>query len=151
MSGHRDEKWLDEQIRKVVGGEAPEFDAEQWKKAFPAEHEVLACRSSQEHSPATPKVWVVRHRWTIARVAVAAAVVIVSAALLFVFSSRGPSVEGPEQFVSGKAADVPTLGSLRTAYARGGLAALEERFDKACEKLVTGPEAVSLGGLLNGT
>jgi hypothetical protein len=147
MSEHRDEKWLDDQIRKVVGGEAPEFDAEQWKRAFPAEYEVLASRSSEGRSSGASKVWVFRHRWTIARVAVAAAIVVVSATLLLTIGPSEPPREEPEL----SASDVPTLGSLRTAYRQGGLAALDERFDEASRKLVTGPEAVSLAGWLNGT
>ena len=149
MSEHRDEKWLDEQIRKVVGGETPEFDAEQWKKAFPGEYDVLASRSSQEHSPAAPHVWLLRHRWTIARVAVAAAIVIVSGALLLTVTSPDPHTEEPERFAS----NVPTLASLRTAYRRGGLEALEERFDEDSRKMMAGSEEISLGRLLasNGT
>jgi hypothetical protein len=149
MSGHRDEKWLDDRIRKVVGGEAPEFDAEQWKKAFPDEYEVLASRSSEGHLSATPKVWVLRHRWMIARVAIAAAIVIGSAILL---SRSGaperPHIQPGRQIAKEPLADMLTLGSLRSAYARGGLDAVEAQFDEVSRRLAVRPVALSMGQLL---
>lgn len=148
MSEHRDEKWLDDRIRRVVGGEAPEFDAERWKKAFPDEYEVLASRSLQEHSSATPKVWVLRHRQTIARVAIAAAIVIVSAIALSRFGAPKQPHEPPAPVAKESPAEMLTLGSLRSAYARGGVDAVEKQFDEVSRMLAVRPVTLSMGQVL---
>lgn len=139
-----DDKWLDEQIRKVVDGEAPEFDAEQWKKTFSHEYTVLRSRSSEGHLSAPRQIRLFGRKGLLVRLAVAAVIIFGSVVLLSRFSSDEQSEEKKPDLAKRTVAEMLTLGSLRSAYARGGLDAVETQFEDVSQKLGTRPGALSM-------
>ena len=57
MSGHRDEKWLDDELRRAIDTTVPQFDAQAWKERFAAEYQELQARGERvARSPASDGV-----------------------------------------------------------------------------------------------
>ncbi len=47
MSERRDEKWLDDELRRAINTTAPQFDAQAWKKRFASEYRELQARGER--------------------------------------------------------------------------------------------------------
>ncbi len=41
MSERKDERWLDDQLRRAIHGSTPQFDAQAWKAKHPDEYQNL--------------------------------------------------------------------------------------------------------------
>jgi len=115
MNERKDEKWLDEQLRRAIDAAAPQFDARAWKERFAAEYQELKARGERvARSPAsngsgdrvTPICRVDRFARRVA--------------------------EAPWQMV--------TTVSLLAAFMRGGEEALDRQLDMALEVLGPWPD-----------
>jgi len=145
MNEHKDEKWLDGQLQRVVNGSTPAFDAESWKQKHRDEYRVLLSRGSVGKQPASHAgrtVRVVFGSW-IGRLAVAAAVLVAIGILLIPRLGRRPdTLPAGLPPVAKSPAEMMTMMSLQVAYRRGGTEALDRQFDKALEML--GPRTTSM-------
>ncbi len=137
MSERRDERWLDDQLRRVVHGDKPQFDAQAWKQKYPGEYQKLVARSVGWGLP--HRVWTRRwlrwgkpHPTTIIRLAVAAAITV--AAGLFVFHRDAPAPQTPPEVASGSPAEMMTMRSLRLAYEQGGFDELDRQLQNTLDE-----------------
>ena len=146
MTEH-DDKWLDELISNTINTGKPEFDAEKWKKEYRHEFGILTSRSqvTTDHG-----VWLHGSRGLFVKLAVAAAIVIAAALLLSrsATDEQLPQEPGRIDVVKDLPEQMLTFGSLRSAYAHGGVDAVEMQFDLACRELNVRPIALSVGQLL---
>ena len=150
MSERRDERWLDDQLRRVVEGGTPAFDAESWKRRHHEEYEALLSRHGQPAERGVKSVWFAR--WI---AGLAAAAVITVAIALFVPGPR-PVLEPqtPPESVADPATEIQSAGvisfeSLTLAFRRGGEEALNRQLDTAQETLGPRPDRSLLSDLLN--
>ena len=137
MNEQKDEKWLDELISRSIDTSEPRFDAEQWKQKYPGEFQALVEREARRPQAARFDVLSIVMRSRIAQVAVAAVFMI--AVGLFIARpghDRQPQRE-PDQWAKSPA-EMVTSASLRMAYNRGGMEALEEQCDRAARILGQG-------------
>jgi hypothetical protein len=138
----RNEKWLDEQLKKTVDSGKVGFDSEKWKRKYSAEYEELILRAGSRPN-------VQRFLW--ARLLVRAAAVIAIVAFVIFFASRRR--EHIETVVFEKSEQTPakmlSVLSLSMAYRQGGLDAVDEQCKKAYELLGQKNTTVSIADLLN--
>lgn len=142
MKEQKDEKWLDELIAGNINTSEPKFDAENWKKKYSREFQTLADRGSQTPSAGQSGILRLFFSTRTARIA-AAAVLVVCIGLLIAHLDQG---EPPPPEPS--SAQMVTAISLRMAYRRGGMEALEQQCDKAVNVLGLSSKSSSLGDLL---
>ena len=136
MSERKDEKWLDGELRRVIEGTTPEFDAEAWKRKYPAEFQAVLARGMKGRAGAAgdrPRLVRLVLGRPGAGVAIAAAIVIAAALLLRGPAAREPQgpVGGGRQTVARSPAKMVTMMSLTLAYRRGGTEALDQQLDEA--------------------
>jgi len=137
MNEQKDEKWLDELISGSIDTSEPKFDAEQWKQKHPGEFQALVEGGAILPRAGRFGVLSIVMRSRIAQVAVAAVFMI--AVGLFIARpghDRQPQRE-PDQWAKSPA-EMVTSASLRMAYNRGGMEALEEQCDRAARILGQG-------------
>ena len=132
MNEQSDEKWLDKLIAGSIDTSAPRFDAEKWKQNYAVEYQTLTgCRSRRpSRGPLGLLRLVISYRIT--QVAAAAAIMI-TAGLLIAYLGPGKQVQADMPPV-----EMVTSASLRMAYNRGGMEALEEQCDRAARILGQG-------------
>jgi hypothetical protein len=134
MNERRDERWLDEQLRRAINMTAPEFDAEMWKRDHAGAYQALVSRGRR----------VRRVHWAAGGLA-AAAVVLIGAAILL---TRTPS-QIQQEPVGGDIVKAPSpahivsMMSLRASYRQGGEEALYEQLDTAMKTLGPRPGRLS--------
>ena len=141
----RNEKWLDEQLKKTVDSGKVEFDSEQWKRKYSAEYKELISRAGRH-----PNMQL--FLWVRLLVRVAAVIAIVTFVILLMY-------KGPEKHIVKPIATVtdtvqsPTkmlsVLSLSLAYRQGGLDAVDEQSNKVFKMLGQKNTNVSIGELLN--
>ena len=137
MNEQKDEKWLDELISRSIDTSEPRFDAEQWKQKYPGEFQALVERGARRSPAGRFGVLNIVMRSRIARVA-AAAVFIIGVGLFIAHLDQGGQQQSePEQWTKSPA-EMVTSASLRMAYNRGGMEALEEQCDRAARMLGQG-------------
>jgi len=137
MNEQKDEKWLDELISGSIDTSEPKFDAEQWKQKYPGEFQALVERGARRPQAARFDVLSIVIRSRIAQVAAAAVFIIAVGLFIAHLDHRGQQREQPEQLAKSPA-EMVTSASLRTAYNRGGMEALEEQCDRAARMLGQG-------------
>ncbi len=147
MNERKDERWLDEQLRRAINTTAPEFDAEMWKRDHAAAYQALI--SGGQGAKGEKGVKVRRVFWAVGAAA-AAAVILIGVAIL---STRTPpqvrdEPVGGETAKAPSAAHIVSMISLRTAYRQGGEEALYEQLDAAMKTLGPRPDASSTPLLL---
>lgn len=139
----RNEKWLDEQLKKTIDSGKVEFDSEQWKRKYSAEYQVLVSRVGKQPN-------VRRFLWVRSLVRAAA---IVAIAVLVIFLMHRRVVERTAQPIVVKAEQSPakmlSVLSLSLAYRQGGLDAVDEQCEKAFKMLGHKTNKVSINELLN--
>ncbi len=161
MSEHKDEKWLDEQLKRAVGGATPAFDAQAWKRKYADEYEALVARSKQavgwglphhNHQDARDR-WGKPHptvrilRSPFGKLAIAAA--IVATLGVFLVGRFGPGPDGPTARPdSASPAQMVSMISLSAAFQQGGMEGLDKQCDRALERLGPRPNRVSVQELL---
>ncbi|HLB74743.1 MAG TPA: hypothetical protein VJJ98_12040 [Sedimentisphaerales bacterium] len=136
MNEQRDEKWLDKLIAGSIDTSEPKFDAEKWKQKHPTEFQTLVDRRSQQTSTGPFGLLRLVISYRITQVAAAAAIMITIGLLI---AYLGPG-EQPAQTGGGakSPAEMVTSASLRMAYNRGGMEALEKQCDRAARILGRG-------------
>lgn len=137
------EKWLDEQLRKVIDSGKVEFDSEQWRRKYSAEYQALVARTGKRPN-------VLRFLWARPLVRVAAVVVVVAIAIFFTFRRPEKHIESA---IIAKPPQSPAMMmsrlSLMLAYNRGGLDAVDEQCEKAFKLLGKKTTKVTINELLN--
>ena len=137
MNEQKDEKWLDELISRSIDTSEPKFDAEQWKQKYPGEFQALVEGGARRPRAVRFGVLSIVMRSRIAQIA-AAAVFIIAVGLFVARPGHEGQPQGePEQWTKSPA-EMVTSASLRMAYRRGGMEALEEQCDRAARILGQG-------------
>ncbi len=139
----RNERWLDEQLKKVVDSGKVEFDAARWRRKYSAEYQALVSRAEKRPN-------VLRFLRANPLVRVAAVVAVAAIAIFFTFRRPEKHIEPaivakPEK---SPAAMMSRL-SLMLAYNRGGLDAVDEQCEKAFKMLGQKNTKLSIDELLN--
>ncbi len=147
MSEHKDERWLDEQLQRAVGGATPEFDAEAWKHKYAREFQTLLGRNGQlSRLGAGHSVRLVL-RSSIGKLAIAA-VVLVTAGVLLLGRHGAVPVQPAPASAQQSPAQMVSMISLSAAFRQGGMEGLDKQCDRALETLGPRPNAVSMQDLL---
>lgn len=152
MNERKDEKWLDEQLRRVVEGTTPVFDARAWKQKHRDEYQELLSRGrmARESASRVSPVRVVLGSW-IGKLAVAAAVAL--AVGLFVIGRNGhePSgrIEPPGPVAASSPVKMMSMMSLRTTYQKGGLEALDRQLHDTLDEFRPRSSSVPIQELFN--
>jgi len=141
MSEHKDERWLDQQLRRAVNGSRPAFDAESWKGRHRDEYEALLARRER---PSRGRARLLSGRW-IAGLAAAAVVILALGMLLLGRFARGPEKPTtPSRPVANSAAEMMSMMSLRMAYEQGGFDALDRQLQNTLDEFGPRSSSVSL-------
>ena len=137
MKNKKDEKWLDEQIARMVNSTKVEFDPEQWKQKYPEEYQMLISNSMGASKADQPGVYLRFIKSPITKLA-AAAVIIFAVVLFTVDTKKEPQIRisRPERVSS--PAKIVSMISLNNAYRQGGIEALERQLDRSAELLGPG-------------
>jgi len=146
MNEQKDEKWLDELISRSIDTSEPKFDAEQWKQKHPGEFQALVEGGARRPRAARFGVLSIVMRSRIAQVAAAAVFMIAVGLFIAHLDHDGQQQGKPEQWTKSPA-EMVTSASLRTAYNRGGMEALEEQCDRAARMLGQGSPGGGQGSL----
>jgi len=150
MSERKDEKWLDDQLERVVHGSTPVFDAQAWKRKYAGAFQTLLRRGEpRSHSGRGHPVRLVLRRF-IGTLAIAA-VLTVAAGLLLVgrsgFTPEKPT-PGPQPVAQQSPAQMVSMISLSAAFRSGGMTELDKQCERALERLGPRPTSVSMQELL---
>jgi hypothetical protein len=139
MSERKDERWLDDELRRVVNTTRPEFDDEAWKEKYAKEYETLLARKqSTERSSGTPRRLRLLVHGPVGRLAVAATIILVVG--LFLARNEPPTPKPPTRTTRAETAQsaparIVSMISLSTTFRRGGMEALDKQFDRALDEL----------------
>lgn len=155
MSGHKDEKWLDEQFQRAVNGATPVFDAQAWKRKYAREFQTLQGRSAQPSQSGTGHAVRLILRGFMGKLAIAAAVLATAGILLLGRHGAVPvqPVAGLQPVARQSPAQMVSMISLSAAFRQGGMEELDKQCDRALERLGPRPNSVSMQELfkdLNG-
>jgi hypothetical protein len=137
------DKWLDEQLDRIVNSGKVEFNSEQWKQKFSDAHQTLVSRAAKRAD-------VRRFSWGRQLIRIAAIVAV--AALVMFFTYRKPDERVVQPIAAGtdrSPAKMLSVLSLSMAYRQGGLDAVDEQCKKAFKLLGQKNTNVSIGELLN--
>lgn len=137
----KDEKWLDEQIARMVNSTKVEFDPEQWKQKYAEEYRMLISNSMGASKADQPGIYSRFIKSPITKLA-AAAVIIFAAVLFTVNSKKEPQIRISRSDKVSSPAKIISMISLNNAYRRGGIEAVESQLDKSAELL--GPGSVDM-------
>lgn len=138
MSERKDERWLDDQLRRAIRGNTPQFDAQAWKVKHLDEYQNLVARGRRRVG------WSLPHR-VIAKLAVAAAIAV--AIGLFALNRTTPEPDNsltPPEVASGSPAEMMTMRSLRLAYEQGGFDELDRQLQNTLDEFGPRSSGVSL-------
>jgi hypothetical protein len=82
----RNEKWLDEQLKKTIDSGKVKFDSEQWKRKYSAEYQELVSRAERRPD-------VQRFSWARSLIRAAAVIAIVAFVILLTHRQSDKRVE----------------------------------------------------------
>jgi hypothetical protein len=148
MSTQKDNDKLDELIAKTINTGKPQFDAEKWKQKYPDEYQTLISRREKAASSRQTNIMRVIFSKRAVQLAAAAAVIVVVGLLLSRDrqNSNTPISEPPLRAQS--PAKIISMESMRMAYQRGGLDALDQKFRDALDVFGLRSSSVSIQELL---
>jgi hypothetical protein len=150
MNEQNDEKWLDELISRTINGTKPKFDAEQWKKKYPEEFQLLKSRAEQKPSGTQPSLWKALTQSKLSGLAAAAVLIVAIGLLMFSqISHKQEPTQIPKKPKS--PTEMLTAMSLTMAYRRGGIEAVDKQSEEAIKMLGPRPANVSIRQLLKGS
>jgi hypothetical protein len=146
MSERKDEKWLDEQLQRVVDGSTPVFDAQAWKQKYAGEFQTLLGRSVQPSRLSAGRTVRLVLRGSIGKFAIAAALLATAGVLLVgrFGSTPVPPGSGPQPAAQQSPAQMVSMISLSAAFRSGGMEGLDKQCDRALERLGPRPTNVSM-------
>jgi len=151
MSEKNNDKWFEEIISKTINSGKPLFDAEKFKQKFPDEFRELQSRANK---PAKNFQGTFILKNPVIKFA-AAAIIILAVSLFMIRSGKDEKVDIPKVTnVTQSPAEMLTLRSLKTAYYKGGIEAVEAQCDKSIEQLKQKTNKITTNELLadiNGT
>lgn len=150
MNEHKDERWLDDELRRVVNTTRPEFDDAAWKEKYAKEYETLLARkqSAGRSGSATPRCLRLIVHGPIGSLAVAASIVLVVG--LFLVRTGPPAPKPvPPAVAHAAPARMVSMISLSTTFRRGGMEALDKQFDRALDELGPRPNGALMADLLS--
>jgi hypothetical protein len=154
MSERKDERWLDDELRRVVNTTRPEFDDAAWKEKYAREYETLLSRkqSAGRSSGGTPHRLRLIVHGPIGRLAVAASIILVVG--LFLARNEPPAPKPPTgttrtETVQSSPARIVSMISLSTTFRQGGMEALDKQFDRALDELGPRPNGALMADLLS--
>ncbi|MHC4215631.1 MAG: hypothetical protein ACYSWP_19965 [Planctomycetota bacterium] len=138
MNDQKDENRLDELIKLSINTAKPEFDVEQWKSRYPEEHRMLFKQQS---------VYKLDRSLRVGLAAVAMIAVIFG---LFLITHERDHHKDPHKnpTVAQSPTEMLTDISLRMAYRRGGMDAVEKQCDEAFGRFRLPPKSLSVEQLL---
>jgi hypothetical protein len=143
MTGHKDEKWLDEELRRIINGSTPRFDAEAWKRKHAGEYETLLSRGrSSRPSARTLRLISGRRMGRL----VAAALIVLAVGLLAPRRER-PQPQEPVPPLVSSAGSMMSMMSLRTTYQQGGFDALDRQLQSTLDEFGPRSSGVSVQDL----
>jgi hypothetical protein len=147
MSERKDEKWLDDQLRRAVDGATPVFDAQAWKQKYAGEFQTLLRHRDQHGRFGTVRRML---RGSIGRFAIAAAVVATAGILLVgqLWPAPERPTPGPQPMAQQSPAQMVSMTSLSAAFRSGGMEGLDKQCERALERLGPRPTSVSMQELL---
>jgi len=152
MSERKDERWLDEQLRRAIDVGRPEFDAEAWKREHREAYQaVLSRRDGDGRGDTRPHPFRLFAN-PLFRSAVAATIVVAAGLVLWTTRPNTPEqVERPSvsRALVSSPTDIVTFMSLTMAYRQGGEEALNRQLDAALETLGPRPDVSLLNDVLN--
>ena len=147
MKAHRDERWLDGELRRAIHTSRPEFDAAAWKRKHAGAYAAL---TSHGRRRAEDGVGTGRRGRLVAGMLAAAAVIFICVATLLLprppQDGREP-VDGTGTRAASPASAISMM-ALRKAYRQGGQEALNRQLDAALETLGPRPDTSLLTDLL---
>jgi hypothetical protein len=148
MSTQRDNDKLDELISRTINTEKPQFNAEKWKEKYLDEFKTLISRSNKSASSHRPNIMSVIFGRPAIQLAAAAAVILVVGLLLIRDKQipNGPPVKPP--IFAKSPTNIISMVSMRMAYQRGGLDALDQQFRDTLDVLGPRSSSVSIQELL---
>ena len=151
MSTQSDNDRLDDLIFSTINTEKPQFDAEKWKEKYPDEYRALISRREKAASSRKPNIWRLIFSKPTAQLAAAAAVILVVGLLLSRDrqNPNGPAAKPP--LIPQSPAQIVSMASMRMAYQRGGLDALDQQFRDTLDILGPRSSSVSIRELLEGS
>jgi hypothetical protein len=151
MSEEKNDKWLEKIISKTINSGKPQFDAEKFKQKFPDEFQVLQSRANK---PTIKPQGTFIFKNPVIKFATAAAIIL-ALSLFMIRSGKDEKVKIPKiTNVTQSPAEMLTLRSLKTAYYKGGIEAVEAQCDNAIEQLKQKTKKITTNELLadiNGT
>ncbi|MCU0913445.1 MAG: hypothetical protein MUC88_02645 [Planctomycetes bacterium] len=150
MSERKDERWLDEQLRRAVAGTTPVFDARVWKEKHSREFQTLLRRSAQPDRSGMSRTVRLILSSSIAKLAIAAAVVAAMGVILAGRFGPGPDLPVTRAPVPGfvSPARMVSMIELSAAFRRGGIDELDRQCERAMERLGPRPGSVSIQEVL---
>lgn len=145
MTEQKNEKWLDDELQRIVNTTRPQFDAETWKQKYASEYGTLLSRRQQPGRSSTGLGRTIRLVLSgpAGKFAVAAAVIV---AIGLLTGRGGDEPIGPVPVphpVARRPAEMLTMMSLRITYRQGGEEALNQQLDDALDKLGPRPGTMS--------
>lgn len=151
MRTQSDNDRLVELIFRTINTKKPQFDAEKWKQKYPDEYRALISRREKAASSRKPNIWRVIFGKSVTRLAAAAAIIVVIG--LFLSRDRQnpdrPAARPP--LIAQSPAKIVSMASMRMAYQRGGMDALDQQFRDALDILGPRSSSVSIQELLEGS
>lgn len=148
MSTERNNDKLDELIFGAINTEKPQFDIEKWKQKYPDEYQALISRRKKAASSRRPNIWKATFGKSITGLAAAAAVILV-VGLLLSRDRQNPNVPAAKPpLIAQSPAKIISMASMRMAYQRGGMDALDKQFRETLDVFGALSSSVSIQELL---
>jgi hypothetical protein len=145
MSERKDEKWLDERLKRAVDAATPAFDAQAWKQKYAREFQTLLGRSEQPSRLGIGRT-VRLLRGSIGKLAIAAAILATAGVLLVgrFGSTSVPPVPTRPPGTRPSPAQMVSMISLSTAFRSGGMEGLNQQCERAIKRLGPRPTSISM-------
>ncbi len=148
MSTQRDNDRLDDLIFRTINTEKPQFDAEKWKQKYPDEYQTLISRREKTASSRRTNIWKVTFGKSITGLAAAAAVILVIGLLLSRNRQNTNILAEKPLLIAQSPSKIISMASMRMAYQRGGMDALDKQFRETLDVLGPRSSSVSIQELL---
>ena len=141
MSSQKDERQLDELIRRTIVTEKPQFDADEWKRKYPNELKALMSRASNRKLISRNDILIRFITNPLVQFSVAALIFVAIAFVLFHSPDKRIN-DAPKIYIDNSPTQIISMMSMRRTYRQGGLDALDRQFRDTLD--VLGPRSLSI-------